>query len=217
MSITREYPIPVAAPARLSIVRELRPALSLVFLFTLFTGFLIPEVFTGAVQLALPYQANGSLIKVNGQVVGSAIIGQNFTSAKYFASRPSALTGTDSKGNSIATPYDASESGASNLGPASATLLTNVQQRVAAYRKAYGPGSVPADAVTASGSGIDPDISLANALRQAPAIAAARKLPVDTVTGLINQQAHHAFLGIVGTDHVNVLQLNLALDALPAS
>jgi K+-transporting ATPase ATPase C chain len=217
MSITREYPIPVAAPARLSIVRELRPALSLVFLFTLFTGFLIPEVFTGAVQLAFPYQANGSLIRVNGQVVGSAIIGQNFSSPKYFASRPSALTGTDFKGNSIATPYDASESGASNLGPASATLLTNVQQRVAAYRKAYGPGPVPADAVTASGSGIDPDISVANALRQAPAIAAVRKLRVDTVTGLINQQAHHAFLGIVGTDHVNVLQLNLALNALPAS
>jgi len=217
MSITHEYAIPAAAPARLSIVRELRPAFSLVILFTLFTGFLIPEAFTGAMQLAFPYQANGSLIEVNGQVVGSAIIGQNFTSAKYFSPRPSALMGTDSKGNSIATPYDASESGASNLGPASASLLQSVQQRVAAYHKAYGPGPVPADAVTASGSGIDPDISLANALRQAPAIAAVRKLPVDTVTGLINQIAHHAFLGIIGTDHVNVLKLNLALDALPAS
>jgi K+-transporting ATPase ATPase C chain len=218
MSITNEYAIPATtAPARLSIAGQLRPALTLVFLFTLFTGFLIPEVFTGAMQLALPYQANGSLIEVNGQVVGSAIIGQNFTSAKYFASRPSALTGTDSKGNSIATPYDASESGASNLGPASATLLTTIQQRIAAYRKAFGPGPVPADAVTASGSGIDPDISLANALRQAPAIAAARKLPVDAVMSLVNQMAHHAFLGIVGTDHVNVLQLNLALNALPAS
>jgi K+-transporting ATPase ATPase C chain len=217
MSITNEYAIPATAPARLSIAGQLRSALTLVLLFTLFTGFLIPEVFTGAMQLAFPYQANGSLIEVNGQVVGSAIIGQNFTSAKYFASRPSALTGTDSKGNSIATPYDASESGASNLGPASATLLTNIQQRVAAYHKAYGPGTVPADAATASGSGIDPDISVANALRQAPAIAATRKLPVDTVTALVNQMTHHAFLGIVGTDHVNVLQLNLALDALPAS
>ncbi len=217
MSVTHEYAIPATKEVPVSLVRELRPALSLVFLFTLFTGFLIPELFTGAVQLALPYQANGSLIEVKGQIVGSAIIGQNFSSAKYFASRPSALSGTDSKGNSIATPYDASESGASNLGPASATLLTNIQQRVAAYRKAYGPGPVPADAVTASGSGIDPDISVANALRQAPAIAAARKLPVDTVTALVNQMTHHAFLGIVGTDHVNVLQLNLALDALPAS
>jgi K+-transporting ATPase ATPase C chain len=217
MSITREYPIPAVAPARISILRELRPALSLVLLFTLFTGFVFPEIFTGAMQLAFPYQANGSLIRVNGQVVGSAIIGQNFSSPKYFASRPSALMGTDSKGNAIATPDDASESGASNLGPASASLLQTVQQRIAAYRKAYGPGPVPADAVTASGSGLDPDISLANALRQAPAIAAVRKLPVDTVTALVNQMAHHSFLGIVGTDHVNVMQLNLALDALPAS
>jgi K+-transporting ATPase ATPase C chain len=217
MSITREYPIPVAAPARISVLRELRPALSLVLLFTLFTGFVFPEIFTGAMQLAFPYQANGSLIRVNGQIVGSAIIGQNFASAKYFSPRPSALTGTDSKGNSIATPYDASESGASNLGPDSASLLQSVQQRIAAYRKAYGPGPVPADAVTASGSGLDPDISLANALRQAPAIAAARKLPAATVTAVVNQMTHHAFLGIIGTDHVNVLQLNLALDALPAS
>jgi K+-transporting ATPase ATPase C chain len=216
MSITTEYPIPVAAPARVSILRELRPALSLVLLFTLFTGFLIPEAFTAAVQLALPYQANGSLIRVNGQVVGSAIIGQNFTSAKYFASRPSALTGTDSKGNTIATPYDASESGASNLGPASATLLATVQARIAAYKKAYGPGPVPADAVTASGSGVDPDISLANALRQAPAIAAARKIAPDEVTALVSKMAHHPFLGVIGTDHVNVLQLNLALDSLTA-
>jgi len=216
MSTTTFVPV-VAKPVPTSILRELRPALSLVILFTIFTGLLIPFAFTAVVQAVLPYQANGSLITLNGQVVGSAIIGQNFTSPKYFASRPSALTGTDAKGNSIATPYDASESGASNLGPASATLQTNVQARIAAYVKAYGPGPVPADAVTASGSGIDPDISLENALRQAPAIAAARKISPDTVTALINQMAHHAFLGIVGTDHVNVLQLNLALDALPAS
>jgi K+-transporting ATPase ATPase C chain len=201
----------------MSIAREIRPAVSLVVLFTIFTGFLLPEAFTAAVQTIMPYQANGSMIKVNGQVVGSAIIGQNFSDPKYFAPRPSALTGTDAKGNSIATPYDASESGASNLGPASATLQTNVAARIAAYLKAYGPGPVPADAVTASGSGIDPDISLANALRQAPAVAAARKLPAATVTGLVNQMAHQPFLGIIGTPHVNVLQLNLALDALPAA
>ena len=125
--------------------------------------------------------------------------------------------GTDAKGNSIPTPYDASESGASNLAPTSAALLTNIKQRVAAYTKAYGPGPVPADAVTASGSGLDPDISLANALRQAPAIAAERKLPADTVLALVNQMTHHAVLGIIGTDHLNVLQLNLALDQLPAA
>lgn len=184
------------------ITRELRPALSLVLLFTLFTGFLFPAAFTGVMQLALPFQANGSLLTQNGQIIGSALIGQNFTSAKYFAPRPSALD----------KPYDSSTSGASNLGPASAQLLTNVKTNIAAYLKAYGPGPVPADAVTASGSGLDPDISLANALRQAPAIATARGLPASTVINLINSQAHHAFLGIIGTDHVNVLELNLALD-----
>jgi K+-transporting ATPase ATPase C chain len=217
MSVTHEYPVQASHTIPLSFLRELRPALSLVILFTIATGYILPALFTGAMQLAFPYQANGSLIRVNGQIVGSAIIGQNFSSDKYFASRPSALTGTDSKGNTIATPYDASESGASNLGPASAALLQSVQQRIAAYRKAYGPGPVPADAVTASGSGIDPDISLANALRQAPAIAAVRKILPNVVVNLVNQMAHHPFLGIVGTDHVNVLQLNLALDSLPAS
>src|SRR3978361_1898034 len=132
------------------ITTQLRPAISLVVLFTLLTGFLLPGAFTEIMQLVVPYQANGSLIKLNGQVVGSALIGQNFTSPRYFAPRPSALMGTDAKGNAIPTPYDAGESGASNLGPASATLLTNVQQRVAAYTKAYGPGPVPAGAVTPS-------------------------------------------------------------------
>jgi K+-transporting ATPase ATPase C chain len=197
------------------VVKELRPAISLVILFTFFTGFLFPLVFTGAMQAVLPFQANGSLITENGQVVGSAIIGQNFTAAKYFQPRPSALTGTDAKGKTIPTPYDASESGASNLAPTSAQLLTNIKTNVAAYTKAFGPGPVPADAVTASGSGLDPDISLANALRQAPAVAAARKLPAATVTNLVNQMTHHSFLGIVGTDHLNVLQLNIALDQLP--
>jgi K+-transporting ATPase ATPase C chain len=189
----------------MNITRELRPALSLVLLFTLFTGVLFPAAFTGIMQVALPFQANGSLLKQNGQVVGSALIGQNFSSPDYFAPRPSALD----------KPYDASTSGASNLGPASAQLLTTVKTNIAAYLKAYGPGQVPADAVTASGSGLDPDISLANALRQAPAIAAARKLPPATVINLVEQNARHATLGIVGTDHVNVLQLNLALNALP--
>jgi K+-transporting ATPase ATPase C chain len=216
MSTTTFVPT-VAREARFSLLRELRPALSLVALFTVFTGCVFPLIFTAAVQLVLPFQANGSLLTENGQVVGSAIIGQNFTSAKYFASRPSALSGTDAKGNAISTPYNASESGASNLGPASASLQQAVVQRIAAYQKAFGPGPVPADAVTASGSGLDPDISLANALRQAPAIAAARKIPAAAVTALVNQMAHGAFLGIVGTDHVNVLELNLALDKLPAA
>jgi K+-transporting ATPase ATPase C chain len=191
----------------MNITRELRPALSLVVLFTLFTGLVFPAAFTGVMQVALPFQANGSLLTQNGQVVGSALIGQNFSAQKYFAPRPSALD----------KPYDAGTSGASNLGPASAQLLTNVKTNIVAYLKAYGPGPVPADAVTASGSGLDPDISLANALRQAPAIAAARKLTAITVINLVRQQTHRSFLGIVGTNHVNILQLNMALDALPAA
>lgn len=190
------------------ILRELRPALSLVILFTLFLGFLLPGLFTGAMQLALPFQANGSLITQNGQVIGSALIGQNFTSAKYFTPRPSALS---------PAPYTENTSGASNLAPTSAALLKTVQARIAAYEQKFGPGPVPADAVTASGSGLDPDISLANALRQATAVAAARHLPADVVIGLVNRMAHHALLGVIGTNHVNVLQLNLALDRLPAS
>ena len=149
-------------------------------------------------------------------MVGSALIGQDFTSPRYFAPRPSGLTGTDAKGNSIPTPYDASESGASNLAPTSATLLADIKQRIAAYRTAYGPGQVPADAVTASGSGIDPDISLANALRQAPAVAAARHLPAGLVTALVGRLAVTPLFGIIGEPRVNVLKLNIALDATAA-
>ena len=188
-------------------LREFRPAASLVLLFTLVIGVILIPAFTGLMQLALPFQANGSLIRVNGQTVGSALIGQNFSAAKYFMSRPSDLN----------TAYNAATSGASNLAPTSASLLKTIRQRVAAYVKAYGPGPVPADAVTGSGSGLDPDISLANALRQAPAVAAARHLPATTVLNLVEQNTRHAFLGIIGTDHVNVLELNLALDRLPPS
>ena len=199
------------------ILREFRPAFSLLILFTLVIGVVLPEGFTGLMQASLPAQADGSLIERGGQVVGSALIGQNFTTPDYFHPRPSALAGTDAGGNSIATPYDASESGASNLAPTSSALAATVQSRVAAYRAAFGPGPVPADAVTASGSGIDPDISLDNALRQAPAVAAARHLPPYAVIALVGRVAHHAFLGVVGTDHVNVLRLNLALDQLASA
>jgi K+-transporting ATPase ATPase C chain len=186
------------------ILRELRPTVSLVVFFTIALGFIVPGLFTGAAQVALPYQANGSLIVKNGQAVGSALIGQNFTGPLWFTPRPSVLD----------SPYDSSTSGASNLAPTSAALLTTIQQRVAAYLKAYGPGVVPADAVTSSASGLDPDISLENALRQAPAIAQARHLPAAAVTALVQAQAHLPALGLIGTAHVNVLQLNLALDGL---
>ena len=192
-------------------IREIRPALSLVILFTLALGVAFPAALTGFAQLAFPYQANGSLIRAQGRIVGSALIGQRFTGPIWFHGRPSALVGTDAKGNTIPTPYDASESGASNLAPTSKALLAHVSARIAAYRRAYGPGPVPDDAVTSSGSGLDPDISLANALRQSPAVAAARHLPAARVMALARKLAARRFLGFIGTDHVNVLALNLAL------
>jgi K+-transporting ATPase ATPase C chain len=197
-------------------LREIRPALSLVIFFTIAMGFFLPEVFTEVAQVVFPFQAGGSLITQNGTVVGSAVIGQNFTGPDWFNGRPSALMGTDAKGNAVATPYDDSESGASNLAPSSAALLATVKARVAAWHKAYGPGPVPADAATASGSGIDPDISLTNALAQAPAIAAARHLPPDSVVALVKGMAFQPALGFVGTPNVNVLQLNLALAKMKA-
>ena len=198
-------------------IRELRPALSLVIFFTIAMGFFLPAVFTEVAQVVFPFQAGGSLIKQGGKVVGSAVIGQNFTGPTWFNARPSALSGTDAKGNPISTPYDASESGASNLAPSSAALLSTVKTRVDAWHKAYGPGPVPADAATASGSGVDPDISLGNALIQAPVVAAARHLPPDSVMALVNGMAYQPALGFIGTPNVNVLQLNLALANMKAS
>ncbi|MDD2860770.1 MAG: potassium-transporting ATPase subunit KdpC [Acidiphilium sp.] len=196
--------------------REIRPALSLVLLFTLALGVALPTAFTGLAQALFPFQANGSLISHDGQFIGSALIGQNFTGPDWFTPRPSALTGTNASGKTIATPYNAAESGGSASGPTNASMIANVKTRIAAYRTAYGQGPVPDDAVTTSGSGLDPDISLENAARQAPAIAAARKLPPAAVTALISRLAHHRILGIIGTDQVNVLKLNLALSRLAA-
>lgn len=195
-------------------VREIRPALSLVILMTLALGIFLPGIFTKVTQSLFPFQAGGSLIMQGGKPVASALIGQNFTGPLWFNPRPSALMGTDAKGNAVATPYDDSESGASNLAPTSAALLKAVQERIAAWHKIYGAGPVPADAVTASGSGVDPSISLDNALAQAPVVAAVRHLPPKAVLGLVNRLAYRPVLGFLGTGHVNVVQLNLALATL---
>ncbi len=197
-------------------LREFRPALSLILLATLLLGVAIPAGFTGLAQLLFPFQANGSLITRHGHPIGSALIGQNFTGPTWFTPRPSALTGTNAQNKSVATPYDASESGGSSSGPTNAGMIARVKTRIAAYHAAYGPGPIPDDAVTTSGSGLDPDISLANALRQAPAIAAARNLPAAQVIALVQHHASHRLLGVIGTDHVNVLKLNLALSRLHA-
>ncbi len=192
---------------------HLRPTLVLLALATALLGFAFPLAFVGLGQVAFPFQAGGSLIRVDGKPVGSQLIGQNFTSARYFHPRPSALTGTDPKDASktVPTPYDASESSASNLGPASQALHDRVRDAIRAGDS--GPAPVPGDAVTTSGSGLDPDISPANAERQIARIAAARHLPPAQVESLVQAHTDGRLLGILGQPRVNVLKLNIALDA----
>ena len=199
-------------------LREIRPAIVLLVLLTLIFGVAYPLGMTEISQLVFPYQANGSLLyDKSGKVIGSELIGQNFTSPKYFRGRPSAITGTDSKGNSIPTPYDASNSLASNLGPTSKPLVARVTADVAKL-KAENPGQpVPVDLVTTSASGLDPDITPAAAYFQVPRVAKARNLPEDQVRKLVDDHVEGRFLSIFGEPHVNVLKLNLALDALGAS
>lgn len=186
----------------------LRPALVLFVLLSAVTGLLYPWLVTGAAQVAFPRQANGSLIERNGQVVGSALIGQAFTQPSHFWGRPSATS---------PTPYNAAASGGSNLGPTSPALAEAVQARIAALRTAD-PGNtapVPVDLITASASGLDPHISLAAAQYQVPRVARARGLPADAVSALVAQHSEGVWLGFLGEPRVNVLALNLALDATP--
>lgn len=194
-------------------LREFRPALTLIAAFTLLCGLILPLGMTYFAGLALPYQAGGSLLRAHGQVIGSALIGQDFTGAGYFHSRPSALTGTDPKNPArlIPTPYDASESGASNLGPTSKQLQATVLRRVARQHAAFGPSPVPPDAVTASASGLDPDISPQNARRQVARVAASRHIAPAALMRLVAAHTRGRLFGIFGQPRVNVLRLNLAL------
>ncbi len=188
----------------------LRPALAIVGLFTLLLGLAVPVAFTGAAGLVFPVQAGGSLIGRDGRVIGSALLGQDFTAARYFHPRPSATTEADpeQEGATRPAPYNAASSAASQLGPTSAALKDAVAQRVAAL----GGGPVPADAVTASGSGLDPHISPENAARQIRRVAEARGLPEARVAALVRQHTQDREFGILGEPRVNVLALNLALD-----
>ena len=192
---------------------HLRPAIVLVLLFTLLLGGAMPLLFTSVAGIVVPFQAGGSLIERDGKVIGSALLGQNFTSEKYFQLRPSATTNPDPNDatKTVAAPYDASSSGASNLAPTSKALIDRVTEDV----KKLGPAPVPADAVTTSASGLDPDISPANALRQVAGVAKARGLPEAKVRALVLANTQEPFLGLIGEARVNVLKLNLALDALP--
>ena len=192
-------------------VSHIRPAIVLIALFTLILGVVFPLGLVGIGQIALPFQSGGSLIVQNGKVVGSAIIGQNFTSDKYFHGRPSALMGTDPKDSTkqVPTPYDASESGASNLAATSKALL----DRVTADAKPYGGTAIPGDAITSSASGLDPDISPQNAALQVARVAKARGLPPQAVQGILAAHTAQPLLGFIGAARVNVLAVNLALDA----
>lgn len=199
--------------------KYLRPAIVLIVLLTILTGFIYPGIITGIAQLVFPYQANGSLVKdSHGNVIGSELIGQYWTSAKYFHGRPSAAvdTVTGPNGTPTAIPYSADNSNASNAGPTNASYIQTVQQRVVELQKdnpdEHGP--VPNDLVTASASGLDPDITIEGANYQVPRVAKARGLSIAQVQQLINDNIQGRFLGIFGEAHINVFDLNRALDAL---
>ena len=181
----------------------IRPAVVLLLVFTALTGFAYPLVITGLVQIALPGSANGSLIRKDGRVVGSALIGQSFTSDRYFRGR---LSSAGEKG------YDAAASSGSNLGPLSKKLLERVAADVAALRQA-GIHAIPADAVTSSASGLDPDISPSFAAVQIDRVARTRNVPADQIRAILDQLTEKPVIGLFGEVRVNVLQLNLALDA----
>lgn len=194
-------------------LRELRPAIMMVILSTVLLGLVYPLGMTGISQLVLPWQANGSLIVRNGQVVGSALIGQNFTLPRYFHGRPSATTDTDAKGKTIPSPYNAASSAASNLGPTSKALVDRVRSDVKTL-KAQNSAPIPVDLATSSASGLDPDITPAGAYFQVPRVAKARGLSEDRVRALVGAHIQGRWLGLFGEPHVNVLELNLALDDL---
>ena len=192
---------------------QIRPLVTLFVLLTLFTGVIYPLLVTGMAQLFFPFQANGSLIKSDNQVIGSELLGQHFSGEEYFWGRPSATS---------TTPYNAFDkatltgSSGSNLGPLSQTLVNNVQERVSALQNSYPVNTslIPVDLVTASGSGLDPDISVSAAYYQVRRVADARGMNEADVNRLVHQYTKTPQLGFLGEPRVNVLMLNLALDGI---
>lgn len=195
---------------------QIRPAIVMIVLFTALTGLVYPLAITGVAQLAMPSQANGSLIEGEGTVIGSTLIGQNFASDRYFHGRPSATTGPDPADPSKTTdaPYNASNSMGSNLGPTSKKLVDRVNAAIEAEFAAGRIDVVAADAVTTSASGLDPHISPQFALVQASAVAKARNLSEMQVRALVDANTEGRVLGVIGEPRVNVLLLNMALDRL---
>lgn len=195
---------------------HLRPALVMLLAMSLITGILYPLALTGIAQVAFPAKANGSLIERNGAVVGSALIGQNFASNRYFQPRPSATTGADpaDPSKTVDAPYNAGASSGSNLGPTSQKLVDRVKGDAERLRADAGGAPLPADSVTASASGLDPHISPAYARLQIARIARLRNLPEARLRALVEAHTEGRLLGFIGEPRVNVLAINLAMDGL---
>jgi K+-transporting ATPase ATPase C chain len=196
-------------------IREIRPAILLLVLLTLITGLAYPLAMTAIAGAIFPKQAQGSLIERDGKVVGSALIGQQFKEDKYFHGRPSATVAPDPADSTktVPAPYNAANSGGSNLGPTSKALNDRVKEDVEKLKAENPSTPVPVDLVTTSGSGLDPDISPEGALFQVPRIAKARSMPEESVRQLVTENTKGRFAGLFGELRVNVLALNLALDA----
>jgi|ERR1700736_48413 potassium-transporting ATPase KdpC subunit len=195
-------------------LKEIRPAIILLLLLTLITGLAYPLALTAIAGVIFPKQAAGSLVERDGKVVGSALIGQEFKSEKYFHGRPSATTAPDPTDSTktVPAPYNAANSGGSNLGPTSKALNDRVKEDVDKLKAENPNATMPIDLVTTSGSGLDPDISPEAALFQVPRVAKARNMPEDRVRQLVTENTANRLAGLIGEPRVNVLALNLALD-----
>jgi K+-transporting ATPase ATPase C chain len=199
-------------------LKEIRPAIVMMLVMTVLTGLAYPLAMTGIAQLAFPYQANGSLIRKDEKVIGSALLGQNFAKPEYFHGRPSATTDTDPNDSSktVPAPYNAANSSGSNVGPTSKALVERVQGDLEKLKAENPNAPVPIDIVTTSASGLDPDISPEAAMFQVPRVAKARNLDEAQVRRLVQLHSDIRAFGIIGEPRVNVLQLNMALDGLKA-
>jgi K+-transporting ATPase ATPase C chain len=197
-------------------LQQLRVAVVMLLGFTALTGILYPLAVTGVAWVMMQDQALGSLVRKDGKVIGSSLIGQSFASERYFHPRPSATSGPDpaDPSKTIDAPYNAAASTGSNLGPITKKLIDRVQGSVDELRKEGVGGPIPVDAVTTSSSGLDPDISPQNALLQVARVAKARSLPEERLRALVNAEVADRALGVLGEPRVNVLRLNLALDSL---
>jgi len=199
-------------------LKEIRPAIVMILLMTVVTGLVYPLAMTGLAGAVFPHQAGGSLIEKDGKVLGSELIGQNFAKPGYFHGRPSATSDVDPKdpAKTVPAPYNAANSSGSNAGPTSKALAERVQEDIKALKEENPNAPIPIDLVTTSASGLDPDISPQAALFQVPRVAKERGIPEEKLRELVKLHTEGRLLGLIGEPRVNVLRLNMALDALKA-